>query len=204
LCGLQENQPTPSSAVWTPFLQVPALVHYNGVPSRLAGRKASGDDTASDMKEATTSSIEAAVNRATVMRPATGNRMIDIGRVNGYDPLFRMTGPDDVINTFAARALPAQHFPHEEVPFRRIQRSSRLHVRRRSPGSTQARPHRRSREHRVLTQGLPSTRQQPEPSLPPTSRTQAATRSVNTALTPLLHGTHSPSPKHHYGMRKQH
>jgi hypothetical protein len=66
--------------------------------------------SANDIKEATTRSIEAAVNRATVLRPATGNRMMDIGGVNGYDPLFRMTGPDDVIAAFAARALPTQHF----------------------------------------------------------------------------------------------
>jgi hypothetical protein len=36
-----------------------------------------------------------------IVRPPTGNRMMDIGGVNGYDPLYRMTSPDDVINTFA-------------------------------------------------------------------------------------------------------
>jgi superoxide dismutase len=108
--------------------------------------------------------------------------MIDIGRVNGYDPLFRMTGPDDVINTFAARALPAQHFHTKKY---HLDRCNVAHAYMSAEEVQEARKHVLIEEVGNIVSSRKAshpTRQQPEPSLPPTSRTQAATRSVNTAL----------------------
>jgi hypothetical protein len=149
------------------------------------------------MKEATTSSIEAAVNRATVMQPATGNRMIDIGRVNGYDPLFRLTGPDDVINTFAARALPAQHFHTKKY---HLDGCNVAHAYMSAEEVQEARKHVLIEEVGNIVSSRKASHLR-DNNLNPASLLRLGLKLQHVQST---RPCHSPSPQHQYGMRKQH